>query len=146
MRADRVLRSLARRYRIHLRVVPLQELRPAMQGPRYAGPVETQARVWVRPSWGRRLRYRRDHEQARLSPGLVRALRESLPASAIDTLLVFRHGGRARASDLTWRHVDAVRQPHAPVYVQVMSVRVCLQQQEICAIRSVKASMALVHS
>ena len=61
-------------------------------------------------------------------------------------LLVFRHGGRARASDLTWRHVDAVRQPHAPVYVQVMSVRVCLQQQEICAIRSVKASMALVHS
>ncbi len=92
MRADRIVRALARRGDVHLRVIPLQDLDP--HAPPAWPPglrVASRERVWTDAGLLRRLRFRRVPECARLSPRLANLLRASTSGLAPRVAVILRH-------------------------------------------------------
>ena len=89
MRADRIIRALARNRPVHVRIVPMHDLRPAAP-PLYEGPYETCEHVWdTNRPWSRR------RARQALSDERSRALRAKLAATISgltpSVILSFRH-------------------------------------------------------
>ncbi len=91
MRADRIVQALRHHYRVHLRVVPIQEFEKGRGGVKYDGPCASQERVCLEPSMLHRLRYWRHGELRRLSPEIDQALERSLPGVVPQAVFSFRH-------------------------------------------------------
>jgi len=101
MRADRIARALARRFRVHLRVVPVHELRPeAAPTHPESGAFTTAAQVWLPPGLPQRLRFRGDPERQRIAPGLDAALRASISGIDPGWVVALRHSMLPLARDL----------------------------------------------
>lgn len=94
MRADRLVRALGRRHRVHLRVVPIHERRPASPshgGREYDGPCASHERIWRTPGPLQRLRHRHDPERARIGPALGTMLVDSMRGVDPAAIVAFRH-------------------------------------------------------
>ncbi len=91
MRAHRLVHALARSYRVHLRVIPIQAFEPRAATVTYASPCVSQQRVLLEPSMIHRLRYWRHGEVARLAPRIHEALQQSLPGVLPAAVFSFRH-------------------------------------------------------
>lgn len=91
MRAELLVRALARRFRVHLRVIPIQEHDPTDDSRAYEGPADSFARIWKPPGVLFRLRSRRASEADRLPPTTIAHLEESVQTIEADVLVCFRH-------------------------------------------------------